>query len=100
MDTYEARAAQKLHAAEVAPKPDGIRPMEAAWILAFLYLLVAWLETSDVSQQVVEERHQQIVERGCVAQYGPGERAMKKKPLECVEMVEAPNHILTLPVVQ
>lgn len=94
MDTYEARAAQKLHAAEVAPKPDGIRPMEAAWILAFLYLLVAWLETSDVSQQVIAERRLE----GCISQYGPGERAMKKKPLECVEMVEAPNHILTYPV--
>ena len=56
MDAYEARAAQKLHAAEFAPTPAGIRPMEALWMLIALVLFLAHLESTDVSTYVVAEK--------------------------------------------
>ena len=70
------------------------RTMEYVWALIALVLFVGYLESSDVSQQVVQER----VERACIAQYGPGERYAK--PMQCTPMVAAPNTILSMPVSQ
>ena len=93
----EERAATKLLAAEPADKPDGIRPMEAVWALAAFVLFSAYIQKSDVSHQVVQER-QQVLERGCISQYAAGERYARPKPLNCAPMVEAPNYIMTSPI--
>lgn len=93
MDTYEAQAAKKLHAALPVNPRAGIRPMEAVWFLIACVLFVSHLENSDVSHQVIEESHAQ---EGCIAQHAAGERYAK--PMTCAPMVEAPNHILSLPI--
>lgn len=101
MDTYQARAEQKLHSALPANPRAAIRPAEAVLILVFLALLVAWLDSGNLAAQIVEEKHDRIMEqRGCIAQYAAGERYAKKKPQQCAPMVEAPNHILAIPVGQ
>ena len=93
---YEAKAATKLLAALPADQPAGIRPMECVWALIALYLFTAWLESSDVSNKVIEERH---AIQGCIAQFGPGEHHRNPK-FQCAPMVEAPATALTMPVSQ
>jgi hypothetical protein len=53
----EAEAARKFAQAMSAQPPARMRPMEAVWILICLVLLVAYFEKSDVSDQVIAERH-------------------------------------------
>ena len=93
MDTYEARAAQKLHAAEIADKPAGIRPMEAVWALIALFLFMSYLESSDVSQDVIAEKKLE----GCIAQFSAGEYHRNPK-FQCAPMVEAPATAMTRPI--
>jgi hypothetical protein len=92
----EEQATAKLSVALPDNPRAAIRPMEAVWALVAIWLFASYLESSDVSQQVIAEKKLE----GCIAQYGPGERAMKPKPLSCAPMVEAPNYVLTMPVSQ
>lgn len=41
-----------------------------------------------------------VAERGCIAQYGPGERYARAKPEACVPMVDAPPYILSMPIAE
>ena len=93
MDAYQSRAAQKLHAAEFADKPAGIRPMEAVWALIAIFLFMSWLERSDVSQDVIAEKKLE----GCIAQFSAGEYHRNPK-FKCAPMVEAPATAMTMPV--
>lgn len=80
-----------------AVEPHPVRNREL--VLMAVALLLAWVYLDAgafADQQVIEEK----VAQGCISQYAAGERYAKKKPLECVEMVEAPNSILTYPVSQ
>jgi hypothetical protein len=43
-----------------AQPPARIRPMEAVWATIVFILLVAYLQKSDVSDQVIAERHKLI----------------------------------------
>lgn len=74
-------------------EPSTPRVREYVLMVVFCVLAAAHLESKSFPvEQAVREAE------GCISQYGAGERAMKKKPLECAPMVEAPNHILTYPV--
>jgi hypothetical protein len=70
------------------------RNREYVYMLAFLVLLSAHLESKSfpIEQAVKAEA------RGCIAQYGPGERYARPKRLECAQMVEAPAYVMTMPV--
>jgi hypothetical protein len=96
----ESRNTERLIAyldklADVEPAP--VRVTEKVLALVACFLAVGYLEGGELGVQIVRER-QQVLERGCVAQYAAGERYAKRKPLACAPMVEA-NHILTLPLV-
>jgi hypothetical protein len=98
----ESRNTERLIAyldklADVEPAPVRIKEKVLALIACFL--AVGYLEGGELATKVVQER-QQVLERGCIAQYGAGERYARKKPLGCAQMVEAPNSILTYPVSQ
>lgn len=77
-------------------EPSTPRPMEAVWALIALVLFSAYLESTwaPVEQAVAKEA------RGCISQYGPGERYARPKPEKCAPMVEAPNSILTMPLAE
>jgi hypothetical protein len=53
----QADAARRFSAAMSAQPPARMRPMEAVWILLTFVLLAAYLQKSDVSDQVIAERH-------------------------------------------
>jgi hypothetical protein len=55
----QAEAARKFSVAMSQQKPR-IRPMEAVWILICFVLLAAYLQKSDVSDQVIAERQKLI----------------------------------------
>jgi hypothetical protein len=60
LEISQAEARRKFSQAMSAQPPARIRPMEAVWILLTFILLAAYLQKSDVSDQVIAER-QQIV---------------------------------------
>lgn len=73
--------------------PAPARLAEKVWALLALWLFLSWLESSDVSQQVIAEKKLE----GCIAQFGPG--ASHRNPeYKCAPMVEAPNDVMIIPV--
>jgi hypothetical protein len=56
----QAQAARRFSAAMSAQPPARMRPMEAVWILLTFVLLAAYLQKSDVSDQVIAERQKLI----------------------------------------
>jgi hypothetical protein len=72
------------------------RVMEYVLGLVCIVLLSMHLESNSfpVERAIAKET------RGCIAQYGPGERYARPKPEKCAPMVEAPSYILSMPVGQ
>ena len=68
----------------------------AVLALIAIVLLMAHVESRSfpTEQAVAQEA------RGCIAQYGPGERYARPKPEKCAPMVEAPNYILSMPLAE
>jgi hypothetical protein len=98
----ESRNTERLIAyldklAEVEPAP--VRIKEKVLALVACFLAVGYLEGGELGVQIVQERHQQVAQ-GCAAQYGPGERWARTKPLRCAPMVDAPAYVMTMPVGQ
>jgi hypothetical protein len=60
VETSQAEARRKFSQAMSAQPPARIRPMEAVWILLTFVLLAAYLQKSDVSDQVIAERQKLI----------------------------------------
>jgi hypothetical protein len=56
----QADAARRFSAAMSAQPPARIRPMEAVWVLLTFIFLAAYLQKSDVSDQVLAERQKLI----------------------------------------
>jgi hypothetical protein len=57
LEISQAEARRKFAQAMSAQPPARMRPMEAVWILLTFVLLAAYLQKSDVSDQVIAERH-------------------------------------------
>ena len=91
----EEQASAKLSLALPADQPAGIRPMECVWALIALWLFVSYLESSDVSDQVIAQKKIE----GCIAQFGPGDHHRNPR-FQCAPMVEAPATAMTMPVGQ
>lgn len=72
-----------------------VRPMEIIWIVLAFFLLIAYLETTDVSHKVIEEKRTQI--EGCIAQFEAGQHH-RNPQFQCAPMVEAPVTAMTRPI--
>ena len=75
-------------------EPARPRVMEYVLGLLCIVLLSMHLESKSfpVERAIAKET------RGCIAQYAASERWIKRKPMSCAPMVEAPNYVLTSPI--